>query len=137
MPGEVIEFDFDAERLYITAAIPAQIAVALVAAAILRCCISSAVSLQPLQPGPRTVPMHCRPKGRRFIARHAGNMHQWWALFLLPRRSRPRSPASGCQACRRAFLMEIDALYCDVIVQRWEQFTGRKAERIGKEADAA
>ena len=29
-----------------------------------------------------------------------------------------------------AFLMEIDAAYCDVIVQRWEQFTGRKAERM-------
>jgi len=33
------------------------------------------------------------------------------------------------QTGRRAFLMEIDALYCDVIVTRWEQFTGRKAER--------
>jgi DNA modification methylase len=31
---------------------------------------------------------------------------------------------------RRAFLMELDALYCDVIVQRWEKFTGRKAERL-------
>ncbi|MGD9692369.1 MAG: DNA modification methylase [Phycisphaerales bacterium] len=30
---------------------------------------------------------------------------------------------------RRARLMELDPLYCDVIVQRWEQFTGRKAER--------
>jgi len=28
---------------------------------------------------------------------------------------------------RRAFLMEIDPLYCDVIRQRWEEFTGRKA----------
>jgi len=37
----------------------------------------------------------------------------------------------GCEKTdRRAFLMEIDAAYCDVIVQRWEQFTGRKAERI-------
>ncbi len=35
------------------------------------------------------------------------------------------------QTGRRAFLMEIDPAYCDVIVQRWEQFTGRKAERIG------
>jgi DNA modification methylase len=26
--------------------------------------------------------------------------------------------------------MELDALYCDVIVQRWEKFTGRKVERI-------
>jgi DNA modification methylase len=33
------------------------------------------------------------------------------------------------QTRRRAYLMEIDALYCDVIVQRWEQFTGKKAER--------
>jgi DNA modification methylase len=30
---------------------------------------------------------------------------------------------------RRAFLMELGALYADVIVQRWEQFTGKKAER--------
>jgi len=37
----------------------------------------------------------------------------------------------GCeQTGRKAFLMEIDALYCDVIVRRWEAFTGKKAERI-------
>ncbi|MFN7022352.1 MAG: DNA modification methylase [Phycisphaerales bacterium] len=35
---------------------------------------------------------------------------------------------------RRAFLMELDALYCDVIVQRWEKFTGRKAERLAATA---
>jgi DNA modification methylase len=33
------------------------------------------------------------------------------------------------QTGRRAFLMELDALYCDVIVQRWENFSGRKSER--------
>jgi len=33
------------------------------------------------------------------------------------------------QTGRRAYLMEMDPLYADVIVQRWEQFTGRKAER--------
>jgi len=32
------------------------------------------------------------------------------------------------QTGRRAFLMELDSLYCDVIVQRWEKFTGRNAE---------
>ncbi len=33
------------------------------------------------------------------------------------------------QTGRRALLMELDPLYCDVIVQRWEKFTGRKARR--------
>src|SRR5205814_5571007 len=31
---------------------------------------------------------------------------------------------------RRAFLMELDPLYCDVIVQRYEQFAGNKAQRL-------
>ena len=36
----------------------------------------------------------------------------------------------GCeQTDRRAFLMELDEAYCDVIVDRWEQFTGKKATR--------
>jgi DNA modification methylase len=33
------------------------------------------------------------------------------------------------QTGRRAFVMELDAMYCDVMVKRWEQFTGHKAER--------
>jgi DNA modification methylase len=33
------------------------------------------------------------------------------------------------QTGRRAFLMELDPLYCDVIVERYERFTGRKAQR--------
>ena len=34
------------------------------------------------------------------------------------------------QTGRHAFLMELDPPYCDVIVERWAKFTGRKAERI-------
>jgi DNA modification methylase len=34
------------------------------------------------------------------------------------------------QTGRKAFLMELDALYCDVIVTRWQQFTGREAEHV-------
>jgi DNA modification methylase len=41
------------------------------------------------------------------------------------------------QTGRRAFLMELDPLYYDVIVQRWEQFTGRTAERTVPASDAA
>jgi DNA modification methylase len=33
------------------------------------------------------------------------------------------------QLKRRAYLMELDPLYCDIIVARYEQFTGKKAER--------
>jgi len=40
------------------------------------------------------------------------------------------------QTGRRCYVMEIDALYCDVIVQRWEQFTGQKAERISDRSNA-
>ena len=40
------------------------------------------------------------------------------------------------QTDRHAYLMEIDPAYCDVIVQRWEEFTGEKAERVASNADA-
>jgi DNA modification methylase len=33
------------------------------------------------------------------------------------------------QTGRTAFLMEVDPLYCDVIVRRWEQFSGKQAQR--------
>src|SRR5579871_5162426 len=37
---------------------------------------------------------------------------------------------AATQTGRRCFLMELDPLYCDVIVQRFETFTGTKADRI-------
>ncbi len=43
---------------------------------------------------------------------------------------------AGEQTGRRAFLMELDSLYCDVIVERWEKFTGRKAERTSDRRNA-
>jgi DNA modification methylase len=38
------------------------------------------------------------------------------------------------QAGRRAFLMELDPLYCDVIRTRFEQFSGKKAELVAAAA---
>ena len=35
------------------------------------------------------------------------------------------------QTGRKAFLMEFDPLYCDVIVERWERFSGREAHSPG------
>jgi DNA modification methylase len=40
------------------------------------------------------------------------------------------------QTGRRSLLMELDPLYCDVIVQRFETFTGTKAKRIVATASA-
>jgi DNA modification methylase len=40
------------------------------------------------------------------------------------------------QTGRRAFLMEIDPAYCDVIVQRYEQFSGKKAQRLAANGDS-
>jgi len=40
------------------------------------------------------------------------------------------------QTGRKAFLMELDPLYVDVIVQRFENFTGKKAQRIPAEREA-
>jgi DNA modification methylase len=34
------------------------------------------------------------------------------------------------QEGRRAFLMELDPLYCDIIAARYEQFSGHQAERL-------
>ena len=34
---------------------------------------------------------------------------------------------------RRCYSMEIEPVFCDVIVDRWEKFTGRKAERPARE----
>ncbi len=41
------------------------------------------------------------------------------------------------QTSRKAYLVELDAMYCDVIVQRYEQFTGKKAERQSAARKAA
>jgi DNA modification methylase len=64
-------------------------------------------------------------------------------LFAIPLRNHTRSgevcyePFAGSgpqfiaaeQLGRRCFGVEIEPLYCDVVVRRWEEFTARKAER--------
>ena len=63
------------------------------------------------------------PEGRTEVERDESRSTRCWGSSTLER-SCPEKTS------RRAFLMEIDPLYCDVIVRRWEEFTGRKAERV-------
>jgi len=37
----------------------------------------------------------------------------------------------ACEKTSRiCYMMEIDPIYCDVIIQRWEEYTGNKAELL-------
>jgi DNA modification methylase len=35
------------------------------------------------------------------------------------------------QLTRTCYMMELDPIYCDVIIKRWEEYTGEQAEPIG------
>ena len=37
---------------------------------------------------------------------------------------------------RKAFLMELDPLYCDVFVERCQKFTGQSGQRIPRENES-
>ena len=39
------------------------------------------------------------------------------------------------QTKRRCYMIELDPHYCDVIIQRWENFTGGKAEKLNDDED--
>ena len=39
------------------------------------------------------------------------------------------------QLNRKCYTCELDEHYCDVIIQRWENLTGKKAERINEEKE--
>ena len=38
------------------------------------------------------------------------------------------------QLGRRCYMLELDELYCDVIVERWQKLTGQKARRVARRA---
>jgi DNA modification methylase len=44
---------------------------------------------------------------------------------------------ASVQTRRRAFVMEVDRWYCDVIVRRWQEFTGGTAQRCSGTTSAA
>ena len=42
----------------------------------------------------------------------------------------------ACEKTNRiCYGMELDTKYCDVIIERWEQFTGQKAKKLWTKVD--
>jgi len=41
-----------------------------------------------------------------------------------------RNPRRNDESVEAVAMMELDPIYCDVIIKRWENLTGRTAERV-------
>lgn len=61
------------------------------------------------------------------VARAIANSSKPGNLILDPFAGSGTTAIAAEQEGRKAYLMEIDPLYCDVIVSRWERFTGNTA----------
>ena len=76
---------------------------------------------------------HPTMKPVRLMARQIANSsrHGWIVLDLFG------GSGSTLMACeqlgRRCYTMELDPHYCDVILERWERFTGKTAEKVDSE----
>ncbi len=81
-------------------------------------------------PRPKRSEEHPTMKPVELIRRHIENSSDR-GQCVLDQFAGSGSTLIACeQAGRKAFLMEIDPLYADVIVARYEAFTGKKAERV-------
>lgn len=62
----------------------------------------------------------------RSIQAYTGN----WASIFEPFGGSGTTLIAAEKASRRAYVMEINPAYCDVIIRRWETLTGGKAVRV-------
>ena len=83
-------------------------------------------------PRPRRSEEHPTMKPVELVARAVANSSAPGETVLDPFGGSGSTLIGAEQTGRHAYLMELDALYCDVIVQRWEKFTGKKAERVSE-----
>ena len=82
-------------------------------------------------PRPKRSEDHPTMKPVELIRRHIENSSSHGET-VLDQFAGSGSTAIACeQTGRNAYLMEIDPVYAEVIVSRWEKFSGRKALRIG------
>lgn len=82
------------------------------------------------EPKPSVADLHPTMKPVKLLARQIANSSKpdWVVLDLFG------GSGSTLMACeqlgRRCFMMEYDPHYCNVIIQRWEDFTGEQAIRV-------
>jgi len=80
-------------------------------------------------PKPRSSSEHPTSKPVELVARHLRNSTRKGAIVYEPF-SGSGSTLLACEMLgRRCVGLELEPAYCDVVVQRWEAFTGNKAKR--------
>lgn len=73
---------------------------------------------------------HATPKPIALCGRAILSSSRKGELILDPFGGSGSTLIAAEQTQRRCYAMEIDPHYCDVIMQRWEEFTGKKAEKV-------
>ena len=79
---------------------------------------------------PKRSEEHPTMKPVKLIAKLIGNSSREGELVLDIFGGSGTTMIAAEQLGRRCCMMELDPHYADVIIERWEKFTGRKAERI-------
>lgn len=83
------------------------------------------------EPKPAASPEHPTMKPVKLVGRLMRNSTRKGDVVLDPFAGSGTTLVAAEQLGRRCFAVEMEPLYCDVIVHRWEQLTGTKAELIG------
>ncbi|MCH7780242.1 MAG: DNA modification methylase, partial [Acidobacteria bacterium] len=79
-------------------------------------------------PRPKASPDHPTSKPIDLIVRCLQNSSRKGAVVYEPFAGSGSTTIACEQLGRRCYAIEIDPRYCDVVVQRWQNFTGQKAE---------
>ena len=80
------------------------------------------------RPSLKASPDHPISKPVELVARCLRNSSKRGDIVYEPFLGSGSTPIACEQLGRKCYGLEIDAVYCDVIVQRWQAFTGKKAE---------
>ena len=78
--------------------------------------------------------LHSTMKPIELILRAVTNSSKQGGIVLDPFMGSGSTLIACEQSGRVCYGMELDPGYCDVVVQRWQEFTGQKAERVSSEA---